>query len=102
LEQAETRLELLQEVEANLSRIIDDHASSDLAVQLLLGPVGPLNLVPSRFVWVWERRCVRRHTRFCSRDVRRVWRGDHTYRSVRRAGSVALRAMLRDGGSFEA
>ena len=44
LEQAETRLELLQEIEANLNRIIDDYASSDLAVQLLMGNSGVLNL----------------------------------------------------------
>jgi replicative superfamily II helicase len=43
-EQAETRLELLQEIEANLNRIVEEHSSSDLAVQLLLGPVGPLEL----------------------------------------------------------
>ncbi len=29
------------------------------------------------------------HTRCCSRDVRRVWRGDRIYRSVRRARFVA-------------
>lgn len=44
LEQAETRLELLKEIEINLSRIVDQLSSSDLAVQLLLGPVGPLSL----------------------------------------------------------
>ena len=43
-EQAETRLELLQEIEANLNRIVEEYSSSDLAVQLLLGPVGPLEL----------------------------------------------------------
>ena len=43
-EQAETRLELLQEIDANLNRIVERHSSSDLAVQLLLGPVGPLEL----------------------------------------------------------
>jgi PAS domain-containing protein len=59
-------------------------------------------MVPSRSVWVGEKWRIRRDTRCCSRDVRRVWRGDRTYRSVRRAGSVALRAVLRDGGSFEA
>lgn len=60
------------------------------------------NQVPSRSVWVGEKWRIRRGTRCCSCDMRRVWRGDHTYRSVRRAGSVALRAMFRDGGSFEA
>ncbi|PWL19802.1 MAG: hypothetical protein DCO81_07715, partial [Candidatus Aquiluna sp. XM-24bin5] len=44
LEQAETRLELLQEIDANLNRIVEAHSASDLAVQLLLGPVGPLEL----------------------------------------------------------
>ena len=58
--------------------------------------------VPSRSVWVGEKWRIRRDTRCCSCDMRRVWRGDRTYRSVRRAGSVALRAVLRDGGSFEA
>lgn len=44
LEQAKTRLELLQEIDANLNRIVKEHSASDLAVQLLLGPVGPLEL----------------------------------------------------------
>ena len=44
LKQAETRLELLQAIEANLNRIVDHHSRSDLAVQLMLGSVGPLNL----------------------------------------------------------
>jgi len=42
--QARQRFELLREVEANLKDIIDWHSGSDLAVQLLLGPVGPLDL----------------------------------------------------------
>ena len=42
LEQLETRLKLLGQVDANLDSIVADYPSSNLAVQLIIGPVGPL------------------------------------------------------------
>lgn len=43
VEQYKKRLELLRKIQANLTRIVDRHPSSDLAVQLMLRPVGPLS-----------------------------------------------------------
>ena len=44
LENAEERLDLLSIVDKNLNLIVVEHPSSNLAVQLLIGPVGPLSL----------------------------------------------------------
>ncbi|SHI71203.1 hypothetical protein SAMN02744035_01330, partial [Thalassobacter stenotrophicus DSM 16310] len=44
LEQAQERLDLLTLVDENLNLIITENPSSNLAVQLLIGPVGPLSL----------------------------------------------------------
>ena len=44
LEQLETRLELLKQINANLDSIVSDYPESNLAVQLMIGPVGGLEL----------------------------------------------------------
>ena len=44
LENATKKIELLRAIEAKLNRIVDRHSSSNLAVQIMLGPVGPLDL----------------------------------------------------------
>jgi len=44
LDHAQERVDLLTTSYENLNRIISEHPSSNLAVQLLIGPVGPLNL----------------------------------------------------------
>lgn len=48
LEKAQKRLELLQDIEVKLNQIVEKHTDSDLAVKLLIGPVGPLSLTSSR------------------------------------------------------
>ena len=44
LEELEKRLELLEQIGANLDSIVSDYPGSNLAVQLLIGSVGPLNV----------------------------------------------------------
>ena len=44
LEMARKRVDLLTLVNENLNQIISDYPSSNLAVQLLIGPVGPVDL----------------------------------------------------------